>query len=241
MARSKDSKNIDEIIEKSIGKQLLDKRRRRGLTLASIASKVGVSHQQVQKYEQAKSAISAAMLYKFAVAYGIGVDQFFEDVRKSLEKKSCAQDNVIDVNNVRTRINVLMVEDNPGDEAIVRKAIAHLSKINLLCVHDGLQAIQVLRYKTLSPEFPKPDLILLDISIPKRNGLSVLKDIKRDRELQEVPVVILTNNLHSETMLEAYRNGASGYICKSFNYDEFRDNLTSCFHYWAKSVILPTT
>jgi CheY-like chemotaxis protein/plasmid maintenance system antidote protein VapI len=231
-------KNL-KTIEEHVGRQLRAKRIKRGLTLASIASKVGVSHQQVQKYEQAQSRISAAMLYRFANVYGIGVDQFFEDVRRSMDHGFDMHSNIIDTTNSREIMNVFMVEDNPGDEAIVRKAIEVLPKTNLLCVHDGVQAMEVLRYKTLCPEFPKPDLILLDISMPKKDGMSVLKDIKRDRNLQEVPVVMLTNNLSSEIMVESYRNGASGYICKSFDYEVFRNNLIDCLQYWSKVVVRP--
>lgn len=228
------------IIEEHIGKQLRVKRVKRGLTLAAIASKIGISHQQVQKYEQAQSRISAAMLYKFANIYGIGVEQFFEDVKNAVRANNNQTKTIIDPNHTREIINILMVEDNPGDEAITRKALENFPRINLLCVHDGLQATEVLRYKTLCPEFPKPDLILLDISLPKKDGISLLKDIKRDRDLQEIPVVILTNNISADVMINAYKAGASGYICKSFEYETYRDNLNDCVKYWTKTVVLPT-
>lgn len=229
-----------KVIEEYIGKQLRAKRIKRGLTLASIASKVGISHQQVQKYEQAQSRISAAMLYKFSEIYGIGIEQFFEDVKNSIKYTEVNSKSIIGSSEIRESINILMVEDNPGDEAITRKALENFPKINLLCVHDGVQAIEVLRYKTLCPEFPKPDFILLDISLPKKDGISLLKDIKRDRDLQEIPIVIVTNNLSTDVMINAYKSGASGYICKSFEYETYRDNLNDCIKYWTKTVVLPT-
>lgn len=228
-------------IDEHIGKELRAKRIKRGFTLSAIAYKVGISHQQVQKYEQAQSRISAAMLFKFANLYGVNIESFFEnlkiDEQKNLPK---TKNDVIAVNHYRDVINVLIVEDNPGDEAITRKALEQTEKLNILCVHDGLQALEVLRYKTLCPNFPKPDLILLDISLPKKDGMSLLKDIKRDRDLQDIPVVILTNNVNSEIMINAYKNGASGYICKSFDYDIFKTNLSDCMKYWSRTVILPT-
>ncbi len=227
-------------IEEHIGKQLRAKRIKRGLTLTSIASKVGISHQQVQKYEQAQSRISAAMLYKFASIYGISIEKFFDDIAASISlNHDDLSDNIIDTNHQRETINILMVEDNPGDEAITRKALENLAQINLLCVHDGVQAIEVLRYKTLCPEFPKPDLILLDILLPKKDGISLLKDLKRDQNLQEVPVVMLSNNMSMDIMVNSYKHGAAGYICKSFDYNTFRDSLNDCIQYWSKAVVLP--
>lgn len=234
--------NTDElkIIEESIGKQLRAKRIKRGFTLASIAAKVEISHQQVQKYEQAQSRISAAMLYKFAEIYGIGIEQFFEDVKNSIKHMDPFAKNIIDSNSNKDIINILMVEDNPGDEILTRKALENFPKINLLCVHDGFQAMEVLRYRTLCPEFPKPTIVLMDISLPKKDGISVLKDIKRDRELQAIPVIMLTNNLSIEMMITAYKSGASGYICKSFEYETYRENLNDCVKYWTKTVMLPS-
>jgi CheY-like chemotaxis protein len=141
---------------------------------------------------------------------------------------------------VKKVINLLLVEDNPGDETITRKALNSFGNLNILCVHDGDQILEVLRYKTLCPDFPRPDLIFLDIYIPRRDGITVLKEIKRDREIQDIPVIILTNNTRTDLMAEAYKSGAAGYICKSFDFTTFRDNLTDCIKYWSSAVVLPS-
>ncbi len=225
-------------IEEHVGRQLREKRIRRGFTLATVANKLGISHQQVQKYEQAQSRISAAMLFKFSKIYGVGVEKFFSDL-KSEDVISEEIQNVIIDPKPRDILNILIIEDNPGDEAITRKALEEVKNLKILCVHDGSQAIEVLRYKTLCNDFPRPDLILLDISIPKRDGISVLKEIKRDREIQDIPVVMLTNNVSSEVMVNSYKYGASGYICKSFDYETFKNNLVDCVKYWSNVVVLP--
>lgn len=231
--------NIAISIEEYLGKQLREKRQKRGFTLSVVASQIGISYQQVQKYEQAQSKVSASILYKFAKLYGVSIDKFFE----GLPVSSLPSQNKSNIMSVAQReiLNILMVEDNPGDEAIARRALSSFNNLNILCVHDGVQIMEVLRYKTLCADFPRPDLIFLDICIPRRDGLSVLKEIKRDGEIQDIPIVVLTNNVSSEIMTSAYKNGASGYICKSFDFATFKENMINCVKYWAKAVVLPVS
>ncbi|MDR1289328.1 MAG: response regulator [Holosporales bacterium] len=227
-------------IEKIIGRHLREKRLKRGFTLAEVASKIGLSYQQIQKYEQAISKISAGALYRLSVLYGVGVEKFFDGLDGMSLSPSGTTVSIFENSVGKKIINLLLVEDNPGDETITRRALNSFGNLNILCVHDGDQILEVLRYKTLCPDFPRPDLIFLDIYIPRRDGIAVLKEIKRDREIQDIPVIILTNNTRTDLMAEAYKNGASGYICKSFDFATFRDNLTDCIKYWSSAVILPS-
>jgi CheY-like chemotaxis protein/DNA-binding XRE family transcriptional regulator len=225
--------------DKFIGKQLREKRIRRGMTLTDAAKKLGVSYQQVQKYEQAISKVSASSLYKLSILYGVSIEKFFEGL-VDFDKSSYPKFGYLS-NELSSRdINLFIVEDNPGDEAVIRQTLNDFNNLNILCVHDGFQAMEVLRYKTLCADFPRPDLIFLDIYLPKRDGLSILKEIKRDNDMQDIPIIIITNNISPELMQTAYRNGASGYICKSFDFLSFKDNIVSCVKYWTKTVVLPT-
>jgi CheY-like chemotaxis protein/plasmid maintenance system antidote protein VapI len=227
-------------IEKVIGKNLREKRLKRGFTLTEVASELGFSYQQIQKYEQAVSKISAGVLYRLSVLYGVGIEKFFDGLNGLNISASGATVSIFENSGENRIINLLLVEDNPGDETITRKALNSFGNLNILCVHDGGQTMEVLRYKTLCPDFPRPDLIFLDIYIPRRDGIAVLKEIKRDREIQDIPVIILTNNTRPDLMAEAYKNGASGYICKSFDFITFRENLTDCIKYWSSAVVLPS-
>ncbi|NCB91965.1 MAG: response regulator [Clostridia bacterium] len=227
------------VIDEYIGKQLREKRQKRGFTLATVAAQVGLSYQQVQKYEQAKSKVSAATLYKFAKLYGVSIDKFFDGIPVS-EFRFQGKDNIMQRIERKT-LNILIVEDNPGDEAITRRALASFNNLNILCVHDGVQTMEVLRYKTLCSDFPRPDLIFLDIYVPRRDGLSILKELKRDNDIQDIPIVMLTNNVNSELMASAYKSGASGYICKSFDFLTFKENIIDCVRYWTRAVVLPSS
>jgi CheY-like chemotaxis protein len=225
-------------IDKFIGKQIREKRRKRGMTLLEVADKLGLSYQQVQKYEQATTKVPVTTLYKLSVLYGVGISQFFDGIdllSSKYNEQGGGQDGGKD-----KAINVLMIEDNPGDEVITRRALNDFENLNILCVHDGVQILEVLRYKTLCTDFPRPDIIFLDIYIPKRDGISVLKEIKRDEEIQDIPVVVITNNISHDLMVRAYKNGASGYICKSFDFLHFKNSIVDCVKYWTEVVVLPS-
>ena len=219
------------VIDQYIGRQLREIRKKRGMTLSEVSSKVGISYQQIQKYEQANTKVSASTLYKFAKLYAVDIEKFFEGIKEY--NKNSVQDTK------SLKINILIVEDNPGDEVIIRHTLTDFNNLNILCVHDGMQALDVLKYKTLCNDFPLANIIFLDIFIPKRDGLSILKEIKRDKEIQDIPVIILTNNISQELMNKAYKLGASGYICKSFDFEVFKESITDCIKYWTKTVNLP--
>lgn len=221
-------------IDKHIGCQLRKIRNKRKMTLSEVSSKIGISYQQIQKYEQAETRISVSTLYKLAKLYAVDIERFFVGLADPKNNKN------LDRNlSKSSNINLLIVEDNPGDEAIIRNTLTCFNNLNILCVHDGIQALNVLKYKTLCDDFPSANIIFLDIFIPKRDGLSILKEIKRDKEIQDIPVIILTSNINQELMNEAYKLGASGYISKSFDYNIFKESITDCIKYWTKAVNLP--
>jgi CheY-like chemotaxis protein len=225
-------------IEKIIGRNIREKRTKRGLTLSDVATTLKCSYQQVQKYESAKTRVTAATLYKLSSLYNVEIEKFFEGVAEI----DIGSDNT-DILNSRSgneRMSLMIVEDDPGDEVIIRNALEGFN-LNVLCAHDGVQTMAVLRYKTLCRDFPRPDLILLDVYLPGGDGLSVLKDLKRDREIQDIPVVIVSNSINPEMMSTAYKSGAAGYICKSFDFNAFKESITNCLRYWTESVVLPST
>ena len=225
-----------------IGKRLREKRHKLGFTLAQVGKNLGISHQQIQKYEQAQSRVSAGILYQLGQFYGVSPHYFYQGFTPLTQRSEKKKSNVV-FHNPSKVLHILLVEDDPADELIMRRALdATNHKINIFCVHDGAQTIDFLRYKQdLNVDFPRPDLILLDLNIPKRDGFNVLKEIKRDRSLQDIPVIVLTNGISIEEMVNVYQNYAAGYICKTFDYTSFQTNIVTLVNYWSSVVVLPGT
>ena len=226
MTMGKEINNIDRYISKQLHEMRVKKR----LTLACVAAHIGKSYQQVQKYERAQTKISASVLYELASFYEIRMDKFFSGIED--EKNAYLSNNIL---------NILLVEDNPGDEAITRKALSSFKHANILCVHDGIQTLEFLRYKTLCNDFSKPNIIFLDWGLPKKDGLTVLKELKRDLETKDIPVIVVTNNfdINNEIKKSALKNGASGYIQKSFDFHAFKRDIEDCIKFLPK-MAMPT-
>jgi chemotaxis family two-component system response regulator Rcp1 len=137
-------------------------------------------------------------------------------------------------------IEILLVEDNPGDARLTREALA-TSKIhnNLHHARDGEEAIRFLKREGTFAEAPRPDLILLDLNLPKRDGREVLDDIKKDPQLMHVPVVILTTSQAEEDILRAYRLHANCFISKPVDLEQFIKVVRSIEQFWFTIVKLP--
>jgi CheY-like chemotaxis protein len=227
-------------IDLHVGKKVRERRQKLGWTLVELAERLNVSHQQIQKYEQGTTRISASILYQLSKIFSTNQNYFFEGFQPPLHGKlSVSNGDTIDLAG-RSCMNVFLVEDDPADELLTRKALEGTQqKINIHAVHDGENAINVLRHPQHLDKFPRPDLVLLDLNIPKRDGHMVLRELKRDRDLQDIPVVVLTNSISKQEMVSVYKSGASGYICKSFDFEVFKRHMGSLISYWASTVVLP--
>lgn len=222
-----------------IGKRIRERRQKTKMSLNNIADKLGISYQQVQKYELAQARMSAAGLYQMSKIFGVTAQYFFEGFHDNNEKYLKLSADVISPDR-SIPLNLLLVEDDAADELLTRRAIELQDvPINIFCVHDGEQAMDFLRNRVSYVDFSRPDLIILDLNLPKRSGQELLKEIKRDVTLQDIPVIILSNGVCSREMLNAYKNHAAGYICKAFDFEEFQKNMKYVIDYWAMTVILP--
>jgi two-component system, chemotaxis family, response regulator Rcp1 len=137
-------------------------------------------------------------------------------------------------------IEILLVEDNPGDVRLTQEALKD-GKVanNLHVVEDGEQAIAFLRKKGIYANAVRPDLILLDLNLPKKDGREVLKDIKSDDDIKMIPVVILTTSSAEEDILSTYRDNANCYITKPISFDQFITVVKSIESFWLTIVKLP--
>jgi len=136
------------------------------------------------------------------------------------------------------KLKVLLVEDNPDDVLITERALEKGGgSCELFVARDGEEALDFLRKRGKFKEAPKPDLILLDLRLPKINGHEVLAEIKKDPGLRRIPVIVLTVSTAEEDMVRAYDSGASGYITKPASTVEFMKVLATVRDYWEISEL----
>jgi two-component system, chemotaxis family, response regulator Rcp1 len=136
--------------------------------------------------------------------------------------------------------NILLVEDNPGDARLAREALNE-NNINhfLFHVEDGLQALDFLHNKGMYQSSPRPDLILLDLNLPKINGHQVLSEIKSDESLRKIPVVILSISQSEKDIERSYELNANCYVTKPLDINEFIEVFGRIQNFWLKTVKLP--
>jgi len=137
-------------------------------------------------------------------------------------------------------INILLVEDNPGDVRLTTEALKDCKVANkVYVVIDGEEAIHFLKKKGKHLDAPKPDLILLDWNLPKKNGSEVLSEIKTDEGLKRIPVIILTTSRASQDILKAYGLHANCYITKPVDLNQFLSAVNTIEDFWFTIVKLP--
>lgn len=142
--------------------------------------------------------------------------------------------------NVYNPIEILLVEDNPGDIRLTQEALKE-GRIhnNLNVVRDGISALDYLQQKGAYAKATRPDLILLDLNLPKMDGREVLAKIKSDPRLKRIPVVILTTSKNEEDILKTYNLHANCYITKPVDLEQFFEVIRSIEGFWLTIVRLP--
>lgn len=139
-----------------------------------------------------------------------------------------------------TAIDILMVEDNPGDARLTREALRE-SKVcnNLHHVRDGVEAMEFLRKEGEFGNAPTPDIILLDLNLPRKDGRQVLAELKAIPHLKHIPVVVLTTSEAEQDIVKSYELHANCYITKPVDLDKFVDIIHGIENFWLSIVKLP--
>jgi chemotaxis family two-component system response regulator Rcp1 len=137
-------------------------------------------------------------------------------------------------------VEILLVEDNPGDARLAREGLSEC-KIhnNLHIVDDGVKAMAFLRQRGDYAHVPRPDLILLDLNLPRKDGREVLREIKEDESLRLIPVVVLTTSKAEEDIVKSYSLHANCYVTKPLGLQQFLDVVKSIEDFWFTIVKLP--
>ena len=136
------------------------------------------------------------------------------------------------MNGIATKI--LLVEDNPDDEALTLRALRHHKMAdNVVVAHDGVEALDILFSQDIAPD-SMPNVVLLDLNLPRVNGHEVLKAMRADERTQSLPVVVLTSSNEEIDIQTSYRSGANSYIRKPVDYRQFVDAVEKIGTYWLK-------
>jgi two-component system, chemotaxis family, response regulator Rcp1 len=138
-------------------------------------------------------------------------------------------------------INILLVEDNPGDVRLTVEALREGKVHNHLSVaQDGVEALRFLRREGKHADAPRPDVVLLDLNLPRKDGREVLAEIKSDEDLRRIPVVILTTSKAEEDILRSYALHANCYVTKPVDLEQFITVVRSIEEFWFSIVRLPS-
>jgi CheY-like chemotaxis protein len=152
-----------------------------------------------------------------------------------------AQNTGITTGRRRSRpVEVLLVEDNPGDVRLTQEALKDgRVLVNLTVASDGVEAMDILNRRGGRENATRPDLILLDLNLPRKNGREVLEEIKADEDLKRIPVIVMTTSKAEQDIHKVYNLNANCYVTKPVDLDEFLDVVRSIEDFWLTIVTLP--
>jgi len=138
-------------------------------------------------------------------------------------------------------VEILLVEDSPSDTDLTIEALqAGDIPCNLSHVEDGVEAMEFLKRENSYAGAPRPDLILLDLNLPRKDGREVLAELKLDPDLRTIPVVVLTTSKDDRDISQAYQLQANCYIAKPVDFEQFVSVLRAIEHFWLEVAALPT-
>ncbi len=138
-------------------------------------------------------------------------------------------------------IDILLVEDNPGDVMLVEEALSDSKVRNRLhVVSDGEQAMEFVRREGTHAGAPRPDLILLDLNLPKKSGREVLREVKTHPDLKSIPVIVLTSSKSDDDVVKSYELHANAYILKPVDFHQFMKIMRAIEDFWFVTAKLPS-
>lgn len=223
----------NKFLDKHIGDKIRQRRKALGLTQGELARIIGISHQQVQRYESGENPLSMSRLLEISNILNVKPDYFYENISTGKDAGQKITTGIIHKDSTRP-LQIMLVEDSITDEVLFRKAVAGSAvAAELHVIQTPEKVIEYLKGGTL------PDIVVLDINMPRMNGIELLKEIKKDAKLRMLPVIMLTNSIRSKDMLDAYANNAGGFIQKNCELEEFYQDINRVLQYWSMTIVLP--
>ena len=134
-------------------------------------------------------------------------------------------------------IKMLLVEDNPADIRLIREVLKETDN-SLFVVKDGVEALKFLNHEANYSNAPRPDIIILDLNLPRKDGREVLKEIKKNDNLKSIPVIVLTTSNSEDDIIKTYKDYANCYITKPVDFDQFLKVIESIESFWHNAVRL---
>ena len=230
----------NKILDKHVGHKIRERRKTLGLTQAELADILGLSHQQVQRYESGENTVAMSRMLEIADSLNVKLDYFYANAPVARSTGHKVATGII-TKNIDRPIRLLLVEDTSSDELLFRKAV---SKSNIAADIHVIQNPQIVMDYLFNYDskygMERPDVVILDINMPRLSGLTLLKKIKGDPQLKTLSVIMLTNSVRSNDMLDAYASHANGFIQKNSDLHEFYEDINLVLQYWSRTVVLPT-
>lgn len=136
--------------------------------------------------------------------------------------------------------DILIMEDRPADIRLIEEALSEVDEqINISVAMDGEEGLDFLYKRGKYSEVSSPDLIFLDLNMPKKEGKEVLRVVKNDDKLKVIPIIVLTNSYHREEIREVYRLHANAYVHKPLDFDDFREVIATTVNFWFSTAEIP--
>lgn len=224
-------------VDLHVGEKILQLRKKRQLNQNSLADRVGTSRQLIQKYEVGEARVSVGVLHDISKALNVEISYFVDGIDNIDKNNSPFQHDLIPKERTKP-LNVLLVEDSVSEGFLTRSAIDQCEHdVSVCSTSDGVETLKFLRNQKKTKTYSRPDIILLDLNIPRKGGMEVLKEIKSDKELKNIPVVVITNSVSNEEMQQVYLLGGSGYVVKPFHPKKFFATIESIINYWVNMAL----
>lgn len=219
-------------ISKIIGKEIYKNRKARSITREELAKSINVSQSLIQQFENGSTKISLPILYQIYHILKFSIDDLFDRIKKE-EQEARNKDNKYVCANKLDSLRILMIEDNIVDQMVFSETLKEINiKTEFTGIQNGDEALNLINEDNFDY-----DIIFLDINLPKRDGIDILRSIKGSDSVKNIPVIIYTSSILGEDMKKCYKMGCNGYLIKTLNNETLKNNLLTTMNYWIHNII----